>query len=486
MAIRLTPGGGEGYAGPGQRAGAGLFAGIADVGDALLKKGLGDQQFQRQTGRELLKDYTDKVAAGTLEPEQASAAMAAQGFHVPATYFSSLQPTVEHELQKIVGGVTKASSPQEVIGRTALTSEPVLKRIPFKSKLTDVASQPDASVPGGDTLASTQLSQFSPELDRLMAIRSEKLNAFAPTKVDTVDAQGNPVTTFASSNPESLTGRSFQKEASPDLAGRRKAAEVLAQAGAENAGGLPTMKGQAFTQQADLERGARAATAGAESGASTNARIGAETSPANVTREASRQSAITSATTAARQAAERAGIPTDIANNYVNGTLTGRSYAAIPSEVPNAERSVIIDSLAKSGIKLIDKNQAGALAGIDKARADYNDLMNRFQGHLSADAKGRPLSSVTNKLGVYLQTDPQLAAAVATSFPQLISLLKANASAMGGGVGRIMQIEVERMAPMLPLPSDSWASAQQKKLAVAHMLLNAENAILGQPTQVSH
>lgn len=469
MALRLTPSS-SGARSTGQKVGAGLFAGLEGLANVMSKRALADEASSRTTGRELLKDYTDKVMSGKLEPAQAVAAMQAQGMRIPANYFESLQPNVEQGLSAIVGGLTKASTPQEVEGETALASEPILKRIPFKTKFTPQAAT-------DDTLPSTSIEQYSPEFERLLKVRDEKLNAFAPKEVASVDAEGTKQTQFVPSRPDQLTGRTFRTEASPLQEGLRKATSAIAEQRASNAAGLPQMKGAAFTAQEGAERGAKAATASAVEGATKQAQIGVETNPANVEREAARQARLTSATTTAREDAVRAGIPPDIANNYIHGTLAGNKYAEVPADVPSAERSVIIRGLATAGVRHVTRQEADALKNIDKARADYDDLMKRFEGHLSKDAAGRPLSSVTNKLGVYLQSDPQLAAAVATDFPLLIQTLKANA----GTVGRIMQIEVERMAPVLPQADDTWRMALEKKLAVAQMFNNVEQSILGHP-----
>lgn len=474
MALRLTPG--TAYASTGQRVGDALFSGLEDFTSLLQKRALADEGDKRTTARELLKDYTDKVMTGKLEPAQAAQAMAAQGFKVPASYFDSLQPNVEQGLQSVIGGLTKAPSTQEVEGETALANEPVLKRVPFRMKNTAQPAQPDDTVDGGQTLPSTSLTQFSPEFDKLLKIRQEKLDSFAPQQVAHVDAQGNDVTEFVPSRPDSLTGRTFQTKPTPTQAGQRAGQQSLAEQATKLAGNFGTGEGQLETQKENAARGAKVTTAVQSARGVKQADLDVENAPANVANEAARQARVTAATTTARQDAERAGVPPEITNNYINGTLTGRSYAAIPPEVPSIERRVIVDTLATKGIKLVSKDQESALRAIDTARANYDDLMKRFEGHLSADAQGRPLASVKNKLGVYLQTDPQLAGTVATSFPQLIQTLKA----VAGNVGRIMQIEVERMGSALPQATDTWQTAQQKKLAIAQMFNNVENSILGQ------
>lgn len=480
MALRLTPG--TAYASTGQRVGDALFSGLEDFTSLIQKRALADEGDKRMTARELLKDYTDKVMAGKLEPEQAAQAMQAQGFKVPATYFSNLQPNVEQGLQSVIGGMTKAASSQEVEGETALAHEPVLKRVPFRMKDTTQPAQPDETVNGGQTLPSTSLTQFSPEFDNLLKIRNEKLDSFAPQQVAHVDAQGNDVTEFVPSRPDRLTGRTFQTKPNPTQAGQRAGEQSLAEQATKLAGNFGTGEGQLDTQKENAARGAKVQTAVQSARGVKQADLDVENAPANVAKEASRQAQVTTATTTARQEAERAGVPPEIARNYIytaGGGPGAAKYAYIPADVPSIERSVAIRALATAGVRQVDKSSHEALVNIQNAAANYNDLINQFQGRLSLQAKGRPLSALQNKLGVYTQSDPQLAAAIATSFPQQIALLKGLAGSLSGGIGRIMQAELTNTNGILPLPSDTWRDVQFKKMRIDQMFSRTQDAILG-------
>lgn len=472
--------------GLGARIAGGAFEGLEALGGALTQDAMRRRQSQQITVRELLKDYTDKVMKGELEPDQAEHSMTQQGYDVPKGYFHNLQPSAETGLGKIVAGLTKAQSPQEVEGTTAMASEPVVKRLPMRLGKMQSASQPftpEGSDEPQQTLASTQMQPTSPEFNRLLQIRDEKLNAFPPKEVADVDENGVKRTQFVASRPDQLTGRSFQGEPTPEQAGRNLATRDLTQQRASNEGGLPQLLGEAFNTREGVERGAKVETARQSASATAQAGVDVSTNPKNVQAEARKAAVMADASTRARLIAERSGIPPEIANNFINTTATGRSYAYIPPEIPSAERRVALDTLVTpsdanpKGVKIVNKDQMQALAALDKARADYDALMNRFEGHLSKNAEGRPLSMLQNKIGVYLQTDPELVAALATSFPQIIQNLKANA----GAVGRIMQIELEGMKNSIPTANDTWRSALLKQMAEFEMFMHAENAILGHP-----
>lgn len=496
MPIRIQP---QSF---GARLGGGIGEGMQTIGEAMMKQAQTERANTTLTNRELLKDYTDKVMSGALEPEQAEQALTSRGMKIPSGYFHTLQPSIEHELSKVIGGMGKADTTQAVEGPTALAAEPVVKRLPLKLGKFDSPSQPftgDVPTPGipqdegtdyanppdtpDQTLGSTQMQPFSPDFNNLLKIRDEKLNSFAPKEVQGVDANGVKNTQFVNSRPDQLTGRIFQAEPTGAQAGRQASNKDLSQELGNIEGGLPKLKGEAFTQQENAERGAKVTTAGATAKATSQAALDVQTNPANVQAEARKAAAIADATERARQIAERSGIPPEIANNFTNTTATGRSYAFIPPEIPMQERRVAVDTLVRpsganpNGVKIVTKDQAAALQAIDKARADYDNLMTRFDGHLAQDPKGRPEAAIKNVLGIYLQTDPQLAAAVATEFPLVLQNLKANA----GSVGRIMQIEVQKMQGSVPGPNDTWQAAQLKQIAMFQAFQNVENSILGHP-----
>lgn len=480
---------------------SGVGEGLETAGAAWLRNNMAEQANTRISERELFKDYTDKVMKGDLEPEQAEAALASRGYKVPGGYFQSLQPSVESGLQKIIGGMGKADTFQGVEGVTALGSEPAVKRLPMKlgkfdspsEAFTDNAPTPERPQPEGftqepaptDTLGSVKMQPFSPEFDRLLKIREEKLNSFAPKEVNDVNAEGVKRTQFVPSRPDQLTGRGFQTEPNPEQAGRNKATTAITEQRTSNIGGLPQLKGEAFVGQENVERPAKVQTATDMARGTAQAGIDVSTSPANVKLEARKQAILTDATTRARMLAEQLPpeIAGNVAQNLIQTTATGRPFAFIDPSAPKDIRDAAYKVLTApseanpKGIKIVNKAQADALQALDKARADYDALMNRLENHLAKNAEGRPLSALNNQIGVYLQTDPELVAALATSFPQIIQNLKANA----GTVGRIMQIELEGMAKSIPQASDTWRVAQLKQMAEFEMFQHAENAILGHP-----
>lgn len=482
---------------------SGLGGGLEDVGQGLLRRNLSEQASARVSQRELMKDATDKVASGSWEPDQAEQALTMQGIRVPHGYFRTLQPSVESGLQKVIGGMNKADTFQSVEGPTALASEPSVKRLPlrlgkFDSPAHDFTGEPptpEIPQPEGfddtedttpdKTLASTQMQQFSPEFNNLLKIRNEKLDSFAPKEVQGVDANGVKNTQFVPSRPDSLTGRAFQMEPTGAQAGRQLSNKDLSQQIGNNEGGLPKLKGEAFVDQENVERPAKIRTATEMAKGTAQAGIDVSTSPANVQLEARKAAAMADAT--ARATALANALPPEIAQNVaqniIQTTATQRQYAfidpAMPKDIRDAAYKVLTapSDANPKGVKIVNKDQMTALQALDKARADYDDLMSRIEGHLSKSAGGRPLSALTNTIGMYAQTDPELLAAMRTSFPQIIQNLKANA----GTVGRIMQIELEGMAKSIPQATDTWQVAQMLQMREFKLFENAENAILGHP-----
>lgn len=271
----------------GERFVGGLGDAATELGGSMLKQGQTDRTNTMLTNRELLKDYTDKVMAGTLEPDQAEQALTSRGMKVPPGYFHTLQPSIEHELGKITGAMGKADTFQAVESPTALASEPVVKRLPLRLGKFDSPSQdftgsaptPGVEQPEGtdtsetpdQTLASTQMQQFSPEFNNLLNIRNEKLNSFPPKEVQGVDSNGVKNIQFPPSRPDLLTNRTFQTEASGAQAGRQASNKTLSETIGNSEGGLPELQGNMFTRTDNAERGAKAATAGATTTATRTA-----------------------------------------------------------------------------------------------------------------------------------------------------------------------------------------------------------------------
>lgn len=468
------------------RMAGGAFEGLESFGSTLLKSALTRKQNDVVTARELLKDYTDKVMKGDLEPDQAEQAMTQQGYTVPKGYFHTLQPSVSHGLEQIVGRIGKAETPQTVPGPLALQGDQAVKRLPMRLGKFDSPSQPlmEEGAPP-TTLDSTQMQPDSPEFRALLNIRNEKLDSFAPTKIDDVDASGVKRTAFVPSRPDSLTGRTFQTEPTPAQAGRMAGTRAVTEQQTTNDLGFPQLKGQAFASQEGVERPAKVETAGQSARRTAQEGVNVSTDPANVAKEARKVAIMTDATTRASHLASMLPpeIAQNVANNLVSVTATNRPYAFIdpgtPADIREAAYRVLTaptDTLP-TGVKIVNKDQHAALQAIDKARADYDSLMKRFAGHLPRDAQGRLVSGPQNTIGAYLQSDPELAAAIGTSFPLVLENLKANA----GTIGRVMQIEVDKMKDSIPKATDTYRTAQLKRIAMAEYFQNSENSILGHP-----
>lgn len=246
MAIRKRAGR-SGRWGTGARIGFGLSEGLAGFGDAMTKRATAEQTSEGALGRTLLKDYADKVIAGTIEPEQAEAALTTQGVKVPSGYFHTLAPSVSTRLSSMVGDITKAGSPQEVPTEAALQMQTAPLRL--KPSLRGRMSPPTADPASGQTTLPSrqftdpsQMESFSPDFEQLLNVRNKKMDLFEDVARPGVDAAGNKQIQYI--RPWERAG-TLPQEPMPQQAGTRAATQEQTRIDLEGAMGLPGKRGAA-------------------------------------------------------------------------------------------------------------------------------------------------------------------------------------------------------------------------------------------------
>src|SRR5712692_4444755 len=104
---------------------AGLSAGFGSVAESANAYGSELRQIRQQeraAGFAAAKDVSDKIAAGTLDLEQGVAMLKNYGFSEAnaRASLSGVQPTIQSQLGRIVGGFDKATSMNEVPTNEAL------------------------------------------------------------------------------------------------------------------------------------------------------------------------------------------------------------------------------------------------------------------------------------------------------------------------------------------------------------------------------
>jgi hypothetical protein len=466
----------------GTRALSGAFGAISDLAGQSLdrenKQRVAEASSAREVFRSLLKDYSDKVAAGSMEPEQAENALKLQGFNVPPGYFQTVQPSVESGLNKIVGEIGKAKGYNEVPGPLAIDAQ-----LPKRLQPSIDAFGPNPKTQGpsepGDLPSTPTGNLATPEFQRLLNIAKEKQSSFAPERVDVYDpASASMQTTFPSANPNELTGRTFQKTPTPEQAGANEGASVLAGLKAKLAGGAGTLEGGVESQKLDASRTATAKTAGATTRATTQAGIDVSTAPGNVQKEATRTGALAYATKRMQDKAAIDGVDPNLAKTFIKGTTTNRPYAYIPPGIDPATHKVALGQFAKAGIPVIyDKGAADALDEIQQARANLDTILDMFEGKLPKGPDGRVISAPANTLKKYMQTDPMLAASV-SNFAAAVQNFRALA---GSRNLRITKGEIDRSTQAQPNETDTWQTALDKAFIQNQFLTNAENGVLGRP-----
>jgi hypothetical protein len=120
----------------------------------------------------------------------------------------------------------------------------------------------------------------------------------------------------------------------------------------------------------------------------------------------------------------------------------------------------------ESGVVPVTGKQSEVLVSAQAAGKDLTDFLDQIKSKLAPDAAGRPLTSITNTLEKYFQTDDVLAAASAwdtTLIPQLRAIA-------ASGLGRITNREIDLAIASRPKLSDTVAVAAQKVANVQSIL----------------
>lgn len=462
---------------------AGLFTGLGH-GFNNLAEHLQQDQAQQEIGkrqaeeqsRQNVNQVLEKLMAGQITQDQARAALRLHGVNADLT---GMAPTEAVRTAPVFEGIGKAND----LNDAALTPGGILSAFEAKGGnttpqlgVTGVNRRSlDGEGPVDETLPSTQLGPVSPP--RLQSALSQ--GAARQT------ALGNQPAGFDVSSTSPETGQTVKRR--PTVAETQGGIATETGLSSADEGRLAGVKAGTqleaetpykVTSANTLEAGTRdekVKTTTATARGQSQAAADVQSNPRNIAGAASRAAAIAAAEAQAKQDVIDKGISPEIANNYVSATSTGRSYAYVPPGTDPAIAHGIQRSLGAVGVRFVDAKQRDALQQIEAARGGYNDIVNRFRTALAKDAGNRPLNTVRNTLGVYLQRDPELASAVATSFPTLIQTLKAQA----GPIGRIMQIEIEGMKQAMPKATDTLQTAQLNKIAMLNGFQRIEDAILG-------
>lgn len=227
---------------------AGLGEGLEQIGGTMMQEGVRDRQAKRQLLNQLVKDYSDRVEKGEMDPGQAEAALKMQGATVPAGYFDSVQPSVSSRLSRTLQGIEGAESLSKVPGPTSIATELKAKRVPL---MNPGIINPETGESSG---------RLSPELDTALQTRIDKLASFPATRVSGIydPSTGATREDFIPAR-ESTQARSFQTSPTPEQKGFNEAAEQSTKLTRQSELGIPEEEARQFSRKAAGERGAKAA-----------------------------------------------------------------------------------------------------------------------------------------------------------------------------------------------------------------------------------
>jgi len=482
---------------------AGLGEGIAGVGKLMLGQQTAEEGSRRIFTRQILNDYEDKVTKGELEPEQATAALRTYGINVDPTHFQQVAPTIERKLQGIVQGFGKATNPGEIPSDTELAqmAPPKATRVALGTKFS-----PSEEANTGPTLPSQQMQPTSlPSFQNVLNSAEAARNRFAPVRVEGTNAEGLKTEEFVSSNPRTLTGRTFAKEPTPEqgvglkrreleartsqgvdvLEGRQKGTvegeSALTKQRTENIGGMPGLKASAFNTESDLTRRTRARDAYATSRASAQATSDVHTDPATVQKEI----AAKIATDDAVEKFKAGLVPEGLARSFMHaGPITKTPYVFMdpgtPQEIRRRVQMIASDpknGFGQEGIRFLNKQQNEALLQIDQAVGALDTMLNEFKPYAAKSAGGRAIQIPANALAKYLQTHPQLASVEAFYGP-MIEIFRATTAGVSGF--RMTQYELQKAAHAIPEPGkDTWETMLRKAAIHKETFENLEKRIIG-------
>lgn len=208
----------------------GLSKGLQDFSTLMLHNTLQQQMSDRSALRndtlQRARQVDELVATGKITKEQGDAIKAGR----------TVEPTIEQKLSGLYESMNKAPSFQEVPTPQAARRVFEENRVPVAApampatydpthpeSLNDFSFEPDA-------VAGRQPTRLSPEMNKFLETRSAKLAQFPPTKQTEVvpgeDGTSVKKDIFVSSNPEDLTGKSYQVEPTAQQAGANKRVEL--------------------------------------------------------------------------------------------------------------------------------------------------------------------------------------------------------------------------------------------------------------------
>lgn len=473
----------------GSRAISGLGKGLSEVGDEYLTQSLNARAEQRRASLAVQKELEDKVAAGTLEPEQAAQIASARGIPRDQKYFESLQPSHENQLKGIITGMGKAGSLQEVP-----TPEELSYRLPggpSKSMAIGPMGQPQqanlSSTPIGDgqplpDLPSTATGPVStPDMQTLLNARTSKINSFPGEATPSTDQAGNKTTEYP--NPAMRTGRTYRPEPTAEQAGVLTGLKNALQTKTENAQGLPQAKGQAYTAEhlagefsPDITK-AKVGQQGAVSTAEAQAQLNVNSSPqalALAKKKAEIEAGV-------KQAFAEQGLTPEFAQSFVHQSAWGPYYEAnlVQSHTQGQYITRAIAQAQKNtGTKIapLDTQGANALSVMQRAYENFNYVADTMAEFASKSASSRAIGGPANTLAVAMQTNPTLAAMVTSELPAVMEAAGAQMQGLRGM--RMGKDLVESFKAMGPQPTDTLAVIRRKQLMQAQFLTNAANSLL--------
>lgn len=233
---------------------AGVGAALEGYGSRKLKEQDAEASSQRTLSRTLLKDYSDRVAKGDMEPDQAEQALRLQGIAVPAGYFAALQPSPDAAVTDLVKGIGKTKDYNDLPTEAGLSAE-LPKRVKplltpdVPQKFLDPAIGPsEVDDPNTNRLASAlnakrnTLQHAGPITEGEGFVKSGA-DAGAPTRVA---QRFNPRTETMDTLSERQTGPGAKQKGV--LAGEGDIAKTLT----ENRGGLPEATAEATNRTLDV------------------------------------------------------------------------------------------------------------------------------------------------------------------------------------------------------------------------------------------
>lgn len=478
--------------GAAQAAGAGGFAGLQDYFGQLLGERLKDRQSNRELKRQeqakLFNDVLGKVQSGEHTPEEAQALTG-----VPADKFRVFVPSNATMMSKLNTMLKPGMSAEEANVQTHSLG-------PFRN-LPDIvhnetATGPEysAALPFLDpTKADLKPQLLSQQIASLLSGRTAEADSSKPvTKIgESADVgptfgeqsyeteQGNqpnaplggdvtPVSLYGRFNPRTKTMDTLSRVPSgPSAVTKGFGTGLEEQAAAPG-------KGIAQTNVLNAIRPAQVETTRQNAQANEDVRI----APSNVRGEANRASSIEFAQQRARDNAIQAGIPKEVADSFVHGTTTGKSYLFFPQGTDHNIISVTSRRLAADpatkGIRIVGQQDHAALQAIQTARDNFGRLVSLVKNHLATDYKGNIIQAPANYLAKLSAEDPEIRTLATADYPQLIQALRA----IAGPFGRVTQQEINRAAGTLPQINEPIDTLVEKYKLFFDTLENTENNIL--------